>query len=146
MRRIALASVLLLVVASSACASGTGAAAESDSAAAAGPATRNPNRITAAELEGAALGDRTLNEAIAQLRPNWLRSRGATSFRDAGAGNVPVVMVDNVHQPGAMTDNLRMVKVQDTLEVQFLSASEATTMYGTGFPNGLIKVTTRRGR
>ena len=144
MRRFALASVVLLFVI--ACTSGTGSATESGTGAAAAPASRNPNRITDAEFTAAALGDRTLYDAIAQLRPNWLRSRGATSFRDGGAGNVPVVMVDNVRQNGAMTDNLRMVKIQDTLEVQFLSASEATTMYGTGFPNGLIKVTTRRGR
>jgi hypothetical protein len=146
MRRLAFAPVLMAVVVAAACASGAGSSNPSAPAPAANAPGRNPNRISTAELEGAGVGDRTLYDAIAQLRPNWLRSRGATSFRDGGAGNLPAVMVDNVRQSGETTNNLRMLKVQDTLEAQFVSSSDATTQYGTGYPNGLIRITTRRGR
>ena len=42
--------------------------------------------ITEAELAEPAVAMLTVLDAIQRLRPNWIRSRGETSFRDFGPG------------------------------------------------------------
>ena len=44
------------------------------------------NTITEAELAEPAVAMLTVLDAIQRLRPNWIRSRGETSFRDFGPG------------------------------------------------------------
>jgi hypothetical protein len=52
------------------------------------------------------------------------------------------VVVDGVAR--GELDELRGLN-NDTLEtIRYLSAPDATTKYGTGFPGGVIEVTTRR--
>jgi hypothetical protein len=40
---------------------------------------------------------------------------------------------------------LRTLSVDQIEQMEFVSASDATTRYGTGHPSGIIEVTTRRG-
>ena len=99
---------------------------------------RNANRITSEELEQPVVTSLTLMDAIQRLRPNWLRSRGANSL--SGLGNpLPALMVNESPQPLAVLQGLRPNDVQ---LLEFISGPDATTLYGTGYVNGLIKVKT----
>jgi hypothetical protein len=125
-----LAISLLLIPLATACAS-TGASEAPSSARAV---------ITEQELEGV-LELMTL-DAIRRLRPNWLRSRAAptpTAFRDRGVE--PALRLDGIMRGGL--EELQTLPVRDVREITFLSASEATTLYGTGYTNGVIQVSTR---
>jgi len=105
-----------------ACASGSGGPA--------GP-RRNANLITAEEMADYAFP--TVLDAIRRLRPRWLQPR-------AGSGS-PQAILDGTRLGGL--DQLRVIDVADIVSIRFLSASDATTRYGTGFPAGAIEVSTR---
>ncbi|MEJ2206655.1 MAG: hypothetical protein P8170_21400 [Gemmatimonadota bacterium] len=90
------------------------------------------NRIIFEELEPVQQLDGY--DAVRRLRPMWLRARGGAS---------PQVLVDGNRQPGGL-DALRSLRVSEIQEMRFLSSSDATTRYGTGFDGGAILVTTRR--
>ena len=81
-------------------------------------------------------------ELIRSERPMWLQTRGSVSFQDPSA-SLPRVFVDGVEQgePPA----LRRINPSDVEEAEFMSASDATTRYGTGYPGGIIRVSTRGG-
>jgi hypothetical protein len=68
------------------------------------------------------------------MRPRWLQSRG---------GNSANVFVDGSERQGGL-QVLRGLPVADIEEMLYMSASEATTRYGTGHPNGLILIMTKR--
>ena len=92
----------------------------------------DPNLITAAEAMEFA--DGSIYEAILRLRPQWLRRTG---FRD----DRPAVFVDN--QP----DELQILETMRPNEIhtlQFISPTDATIRFGTGYPSGVIEVQTRR--
>jgi hypothetical protein len=82
----------------------------------------------------------TAYDAIARLRPNWLQSRGPTSLGDGPV--LPRVHV-NQSRRGDL-DELRAMSVTEVESMEFLSPSDATTLYGTGYPGGVIEVLTRR--
>lgn len=90
------------------------------------------NRIILEELEPVQQLDAF--DAVRRLRPMWLRSRGGSS---------PQVLVDGNRQPGGL-EALRSIRSSEIQEMQFMSASDATTRFGTGFDGGAILVTTRR--
>lgn len=92
----------------------------------------NPNRITQENLVDHQSLD--LLTAIQQIRPRWLTNRGRGNTR---------VIVDGAARMGG-TDELRSFRVPDIQEVEFLSASDATTRFGTGYEGGAILVQTRR--
>lgn len=96
------------------------------------------NVITAAEVQE--INVTTVYEAIMQLRPHFLQSRGQTSIRDPSAGE-PVVYVNGVRY--GSTSTLQGLRAMDVAEIRFLSASDATTRYGTGHVGGVIEVRTR---
>jgi len=81
-------------------------------------------------------------ELVQGERPTWLQTRGNVSFQNPEAG-LPAVFVDGVEQgrPSA----LRRLNPSDVEEAEFMSASDATTRYGTGYPGGIIRVSTRGG-
>lgn len=85
-----------------------------------------------AELEELQSG--TLHDAIRRFRPSWLRNRAPDQE--------VVVVVDGMRQGGVET--LRQIAVTDVQRVRFLSASDATTAYGTGVWGGVIEVERRR--
>jgi hypothetical protein len=119
------------------------------------------NEISAAELSDPIVKELTALKAIQRLRPNWLRSRGAADFGgpmsgsertpscgrgstscsavgENAAGNVPGLIVNGVAQDA---DMMNQIKAGDLASAVFLSASDATTRYGTGYPNGAILLT-----
>lgn len=101
-------------------------------------AIRNSNFISQDELAGAQHSN--LYDAIYALRPTFLRSRGRHSF-DPGQSEFPLVYQDG--QRYGELDVLKGMSLETVKSVRFLSASDATTKYGTNHTSGVIEVTTR---
>ena len=97
-----------------------------------------PNQITRAQLE--ALEVMSAYDAIQRLRPNWLSGRGPTTL--AGGPTLPQVHINDSRGRGL--DELRTMPVVDVELMQYRNATDATTLYGTGYPGGVIEVHTRR--
>lgn len=96
------------------------------------------NVITTEEIES--LNVSTAFEVIQQLRPHFLQGRGQSSIQDPGS-SVPVVYVNGVrYGPPSV---LQGIRAMDLREIRYLSASDATTRYGTGHVGGVIEVDTR---
>lgn len=106
----------------------------------AGAATgsRSSMVITSDELD--AITVPTVYEAVERLRPQFLRSRGASSVRSPQP-TIPVVYVAGVRYGGP--DSLRQLRTSDVREIRYLNASDATTRYGTDHAGGAIIVTLR---
>ena len=96
------------------------------------------DRITRAQLE--ALETMSAYDAIQRLRPTWLQSRGPTSL--AGGPTLPQVHINDSRSRSL--EELRTLPVTEVEMMEFRSASDATTLYGTGYPGGVIEVRTRR--
>jgi hypothetical protein len=96
------------------------------------------DRITREQLE--ALGVISTYDAIQRLRPSWLQTRGV--FSVSGGTGLPRVHV-NDSRTGSL-DDLRSLPSTSVEMIAYLSASDATTLFGTGYPGGLIEVRTRR--
>ena len=94
------------------------------------PAGATSNRIVQAELE--ALGQMTPIQAIERLRPRWLQSRG---------GGTPILHIDGARRSNL--SDLNAYQITDIQQMEFMSASDATTRFGTGYDDGAILVTTR---
>lgn len=90
------------------------------------------NRLTAESMVDVQQLD--AYQAVQRLRPQWLRSRGNT---------VPQVVTDGMRQPAGL-DALRQYRVSELEEMRYMSATEATNRFGTGFDGGAILVSTRR--
>jgi hypothetical protein len=73
-------------------------------------------------------------QAIGRLRPAWLRI--------SPQGASPVVVVDGSPQMGGL-EQLRSFQAADVTALEYMSASDATTRFGTGYSGGAILVTTR---
>jgi hypothetical protein len=125
------AFLLALTITLAACASPAGGTAKTTAR------RGNSTLITAAELDQPSLQALSLYDAIQRLRPTWLRQRGATSVMNNSG--TPQVMVNEAH---SSLDALSGLRPTDVTSVEFLSAADATTQYGTGYVNGLIKVRT----
>lgn len=98
-----------------------------------GPRRGSTNSISADEIAGVAELD--LYSAINRLRPTWLRPQSR--------GTLPTVVLDGTPQPGGV-NILRSLRASDVSELQYMSASDATTRYGTGYTAGAIIVSSRR--
>lgn len=96
-------------------------------------APRSGNTITAEEMQEAAIGSDAWR-VIERLRPAWLRQR-------AGVGSAAVFL--NGQRFGDL-NSLRGIPAGDLESARLLSASDATTLYGTGYPAGIIDLRTRR--
>lgn len=118
---------LAAVVLSSGCAAGTQS----------GESGGSRNILTREQLMATQEGD--LFSAVQQLRPQWLRARGAA--RISGFVEV-IVYVDDIRRGGV--GNLRSIRLEGVERVQFLSATEATTRWGTDVSGGVISVTRMR--
>ena len=134
MKRSVLAALLL--AGSTACT--TGSATEGG-----GPASapRRFNVITAEEI--ATSQTATAFDAVRELRPQWLQARGPDLVTVGGRPG-PQVAIDDVIRGGL--DELRAVRVGSIHEIRFISASDATTRWGSGVQGGVIEIITRRGR
>jgi len=129
MRRVTLAAVIT-TLAFSGCATG-GGSSTSD-------VRRDPNLITAEELAEFSTG--TAQDAVRRLRPSWLRSRGTIS--GGGNASLPRVFVDG--RDYGSTNSLGDFNVDSVAELEFMSATDATTRYGTGYAGGIIHLRTKR--
>ena len=101
--------------------------------------TRDRTVITEREIEESALLDAF--EVVRALRPEFLRTRGSSSFR----ATEPVeaqVYVDGVRIGD--TASLRRLPREVLREIRYVDAREATTRYGTGHGAGAILVATKR--
>lgn len=91
--------------------------------------------ITAEEV--AAARGNTAWAIISELRPHFLRpQRGGT------AANLPLVYLDG-SRLGEL-DRLRTISASSVDRIQFISAADATTRWGTGHIGGVILVHSRR--
>jgi hypothetical protein len=125
-------------VAAVSCAASSSSSATAAEGAGARP-RRDPNVITAEELAGRP----TLNarQAIEQLRPQFLRTRGTTTLGNASVGDVIWVYVDGTRMGDLSV--LNTITVPEIREIRYLSPSEATNRWGTGHVQGAILITRR---
>lgn len=110
------------------CASGGGGGGGSE-----GGVRRSSNRIVAEEL--ASVAELDLFSAVQRLRPAWLRP--------GTRGTMPQLIV-NGSPNSAGVEGLRSFRATDVTSLEFMSASDATTRFGTGYGAGAILVTTGR--
>lgn len=95
------------------------------------PAGSSSTRIVRAELS--ALPDMDAFLAIERLRPRWLQSR---------AGDVVQLYIDGSRRTNVR--DLQSMRIAEVEQMEYMSASDATTRYGTGHAGGAILLTTRR--
>lgn len=100
--------------------------------------SRSRDVITLEEIQEANSSDPY--EAVRRLRSSWLRTRSPGV--ESEVSGMPIVYVDNVRLGDI--EMLRSVPILTVVEIRRISASDATTRWGTGFPNGAIEVITRR--
>lgn len=81
----------------------------------------------------------TAYEAVAMLRPAFLRARGATGSR--GGGTYAVVYLDDVRLGGL--SELRSIQLAQVREIRYVGPADATTRWGTNHAGGAILVTSR---
>ena len=128
LKRVAISSGLaILLLLAAACASGSG-----------GGGGGGMDMITREQIEASNYS--TALDVVQRLKPRWLRPvRGGGSF--GGPPPEAVVVLDGVRfgDPSSLAGiNAMMV---DHLE--YMTATEATTLYGTGYMGGAIRVFTR---
>ena len=136
--RVLMAGVLIAV--SSGCSS-------SGSSNSATGAPRAPSRqndvITAAEIAERAADASNALQIVQKLRPQMLTTRGRFSPADSSdAGARPRVVVDGVAY--GQVENLVNVNAISVMEIRYISATDATTRFGTGYVGGAILVTTKK--
>ena len=85
-------------------------------------------------MELGSRGATDLYEALEQCRPHFL-------FSSRGSGHSPVAYLDGVRLVDL--DALRTLHPRQVIDVEFLSSSEATTLFGTGHMGGALVI---RGR
>ena len=108
---------------------------------------RAPSRpqdvITEAEITSRAAEASNALQVVQKLRPQMLRSRGRFSPADSsGTTMIPKVIVDDVAYGNV--DALANVNAIAVREIRYLSAADATTRWGTGYPGGAILVTMKK--
>jgi hypothetical protein len=127
--------VLALVV--SACSSSAGASVGGDGGTAA-PSRGTSSLIVRAELESFSGG--SAFDAVETLRRRWTEpDRGSSFSGPIYAG----IVVDGAFRGDI--NELHRMSTENIEAMRFLSASDATTKYGTGYLAGVIEVTILRG-
>jgi hypothetical protein len=116
-----------------------GVASCTSSGATARPPSTSRSVITRAEIDASNVS--TAFDAVERLRPNFLRSHGPTSVRQA-SGPLARVYVDGSSMGGI--DQLRGIAAGVVESIEYLPARDATTRFGTGHEGGAIMVLTRR--
>ncbi len=96
------------------------------------------NLITQDEIVAANAGN--VYEVIQRLRPQFLRTRGSVSIRDATPPR-PVVYVDGM-QYGSL-DVLWQFPASRIQTIEYIPARDATTRWGSGHMGGVIMLTTK---
>ena len=138
-RFLSLVLVLVLAPVVSACASSSDAPLSEDAERATRATGGNSTLIVRAQLE--ALTDRSAWDAVETLNRRWISASRGRSFAGPAYARVAV--------DGIVRGELDLLRRLSTIYIEtmrYLSAADATTKYGTGFPGGVIEVDTRRGR
>ena len=130
--------VLALVV--SACASSPDASFGEEGGTPTRTARGNPNLIVRAELEQTR--GQSAWQAVSTVRPRWLRAQRSSSVT---TGPFYARVVTDGAFRGDLSE-LHRFNVSDIEFMRYLSAADATTRYGTGYPGGVIEVSTRGRR
>jgi hypothetical protein len=121
-----------------ACASSTGGAVTPSGAPA--PARTDRTVITTEELKNT--GETNLYNVIQRLRPDWLRSRGPTSFSQTMAqstGAEAISVYQDMQRLGTV-DVLKGMTITQATSLKFYSASDAQMRFGTGNQSGAIQI------
>jgi hypothetical protein len=95
--------------------------------------------ITAQEIAALTVVD--AYEVVEKLRPEFLRSRGPSSIRNARP-DYAIVYIDGVRAGGL--SELRRVPRGVIAEIGYMAAADATTRYGIDHSGGAILVQTNR--
>ena len=95
--------------------------------------------ITAAEIVASRATD--VYQAVAQLRPEFLRRRSATAVPTFGAPSV-VVYLDDIEYGRA--ESLRQVPLGRVRLIRYYSPTEADLRWGRRHPGGAIHISTVR--
>jgi hypothetical protein len=135
---------LLAMVALAACSS-SNAAEKASTPAGPTPAATAPGRpsrdlITRAQIDATPSQDAF--ELVQRLRPEYLRERGQSSITRGPA--LPVVYMDGVRRGGP--EMLKTIRSSEIEEIRFISATDATTRWGTEHTAGAIEIKMRHGR
>lgn len=103
------------------------------------PKSGGQNLITQAEIEYVNVSN--AYEAIQRLRPRMLQRRVGSSTDKGEAGEI-IVRLDNARY--GFTDQLSGISSDRIKEIRFISPSDATTQWGTGYTEGVILVITKK--
>ena len=99
--------------------------------------SRDRNVITADEI--AQSSEHNALNLIRVLRPGMLHQRGNTSLSNRDPG---IVVFMNGQRYGDVA-SLEGIETSTISEIRYLSEGQAQSRFGTGFPQGVIVVTTR---
>lgn len=100
---------------------------------------RDRNLITQTELME--VPHSTIYEAVRALRPRWLQARSGATLRSREPQTAMVYIDGQLRGGLAEMWNLLPTEVS---ELRYMSASDATTRFGTNHIGGAIVITTRR--
>jgi hypothetical protein len=98
------------------------------------------NVITEEQIREQA-GTATAYDIVQRIRPHMLQRRGSTSLANPEPA-FPLVYVDGMRR--GEIHELRQVPASAVLRIEYISAADATTRWGTGHTAGVIAVQTRR--
>ena len=105
--------------------------------------SRQQDVITEAEITSRAAEASNALQIVQKLRPQMLQSRGRFSPADSsGSAKIPKVVVDDVSY--GSVESLANVNAMAVREIRYLSAADATTRWGTGYPGGVILVSLKK--
>lgn len=111
------------------------------SAPASGPGRPSPQIITQQEIVD--FGPGSAYDVIHRLRPNFLVSRGATTFGNAQKTSpYPNIYLDGI--PYGDITTLKNLDAAQIGEIRMYSASDAQLKFGLGNSAGVIGITTRK--
>ena len=118
--------IALFALTSAACAAGAG-----------GGGSGNPDLITREQIES--LGDATAFQIVQRFRSSWLRARTQATFGNSTPAYAEV-FVDELRYGDI--NSLNRISSTQIQSIEYLSATDATTRYGTGYMGGIIRVNT----
>lgn len=137
-------AVLIGLTAALACSSGGGSAASGT------PRVRSggSSLISSEEVTAATASITNAYELVERLRPQMLRPRGSTFSAQRPDGTqsgeqIPIVAFMDDTRLGDV-GNLRNIPTSQVKEIRFISATDATQRWGTGFGSGAILVVTKK--
>ncbi len=102
---------------------------------------RSDNRdvIAPGEFQSAAIPDWSVYDAIAKLRPHFLKSRSAQSLRDPQPV-FAVVYLDNIYYGDL--ESMKDLKLEKIESIRYLNPYDAGTRFGMYMGGGAIMIST----